>query len=92
MMTLDDYVHKNKISVGLIKCDVEGMEQEFLSGAKQTIISQKPTLMISIYHSPQDFYQVKPLIESWNLGYNFKIHRPVLKDILGETLLICEQI
>lgn len=91
VIKIDDYVQENHLKVGLIKVDIEGAEQEFLKGAMQTIKEQKPTLLISIYHSVDDFLDIKPLIESWNLGYNFSIYKPIIDNISGETLLICEQ-
>jgi FkbM family methyltransferase len=89
--TLDKFVSENKINVGLIKVDIEGFEQEFLKGAYETIKSQKPTLLISIYHNASDFFDIKPMIESWDLGYKFRIIKPVDGGIRGETLLIAEQ-
>jgi FkbM family methyltransferase len=88
--TLDNYVKENNLHVGLIKVDVEGFEQEFLKGAKETICSQKPTLLLSIYHNAKDFFEIKPLIESWNLGYKFKIVKPYDKSIIIDTTLIAE--
>lgn len=50
---------------------------EFLKGAKETICTQKPAMLLSIYHQASDYFGIKPLIESWNLGYTFKIHKGV---------------
>ncbi|GHT46399.1 hypothetical protein AGMMS49965_23940 [Bacteroidia bacterium] len=71
MNTLDNFVNNNNIRVGLIKTDIEGAEWALLQGAIQTIREQKPTLIISIYHNYNDFFKIKPLIDSWGLGYNF---------------------
>jgi FkbM family methyltransferase len=90
IITLDDYVAKNQLQVGLIKVDVEGFEQEFLRGAEQTIKTQRPALLLSIYHNADDFFKIKPLIESWNLGYKFKITKPSDLTILIDTTLIAE--
>ena len=90
METLDNYVEINNLSVGLIKVDIEGFEQEFLKGAEQTIKKQKPTLLISIYHNYNDFFKIKPLIESWDIGYTFKIVKPNDGGIVLETLLLAE--
>lgn len=92
LYTLDEYVKENNLNVGLIKVDVEGAEQEFLKGAEQTIKKQKPALVISIYHSAYDFFQIKPLLESWDLGYNFRIIKPTDGQILLETILLAESI
>jgi hypothetical protein len=66
-------VRENKLQIGLIKTDIEGGESALLRGAEQTIREQKPILIISIYHSYADFFGIKPLIESWNLGYQFTL-------------------
>ena len=88
--TLDSFVRENKIEVGFIKVDIEGFEMEFLKGAKETICSQKPAMLLSIYHQPSDYFGIKPLIESWNLGYKFKIHKGVDLSLTTETALFCE--
>lgn len=90
MMTLDEFVQKHSLCVGLIKSDVEGAEQMLLKGALQTIREQKPALNISIYHNAGDFFQIKPMLEDLNLGYKFKIRHPVFGSILTETMLIAE--
>lgn len=91
VVTIDEYVKEHNLNVGLIKVDIEGAEQSFLQGAIRTIKEQKPTLLISIYHNTSDFLDIKPIIEGWNVGYKFKIFKPVLETVSGETLLICEQ-
>ncbi|RAX58404.1 hypothetical protein CCZ01_03025 [Helicobacter monodelphidis] len=90
VITLDSYIAEHNIQVSLIKVDIEGFEMEFLKGAKQTIVQQKPAMILSIYHSPSDFLEIKPLIESWNLGYRFKIHKAVDETSLIEVALYCE--
>ena len=90
VITLDDYVYKNKLNIGLIKTDLEGFEQKFLVGAMNTIIEQRPTLMISIYHSYYDFFEIKSMLEKLKLGYKFKIYKFRTSYILAETKLIAE--
>ena len=55
IIPLDKYVKENNLDVGLIKIDVEGFEQNVLNGAYETIKRCRPTLLISIYHKPEDF-------------------------------------
>jgi len=88
---LDEFVSTNNLNVGLIKTDVEGHEMPLLKGALETIKKQKPTLIISIYHSAQDFFGIKSFIEDLNLGYKFKIFKANDGYVLTGTLLICEQ-
>lgn len=92
IITLDSFVFEHNLEVGFIKVDVEGFEQEFLKGAKQTITEQKPAMLISIYHQASDFFEIKPMIESWNLGYSFKIIKPTNYDTAMECVLFCEVI
>ena len=90
LITLDKYVEENNIEVGLIKTDLEGYETMFLKGAINTIKNQKPALLISIYHSYNDFFNIKPIIESLDLGYKFKIIKARQSSAIAETLLIAE--
>jgi FkbM family methyltransferase len=90
LTTLDDYVRQNNLEVGLIKVDVEGFEQPFLRGAIETIKTQRPAMLLSIYHNPSDFFHIKPLIDSLGLGYQFKIRKPSDLNVLIDTCLICE--
>lgn len=59
--------------IGVIKMDIEGSELSAVRGAEKTIRRNRPVLSISIYHNPHDFFEIKPLIESWGLGYSFRI-------------------
>ena len=90
LTTLDAYVAQHNLEIGLIKVDIEGGEPDFLIGAKQTICRQRPILLISIYHNTHDFFELKPMIESWNLGYTFHIHKPVFRNATSEVLLCAE--
>jgi FkbM family methyltransferase len=91
--TLDNFVQENNIKVGLIKVDIEGGEQPLLHGARETIARDRPVLLLSIYHpwSDLDYFNIKKLVESWNLGYRFRIFKPMDNNIISETLLVCEQ-
>ncbi|WP_157153311.1 FkbM family methyltransferase [Brachyspira murdochii] len=90
IIKLDDFVNENNIKIGLIKVDTEGAEKDFLLGARRTIEDQIPILLISIYHSPEDFFGLKPMLESWNLNYKFRVYKPLDGQIVQETLLIAE--
>ena len=70
--TIDRFVEENDLNVGFIIVDVEGAELDLLEGARNTIISQKPILTISIYHRLKDFTEIIPWIANLNLGYEFK--------------------
>ena len=89
-VTLDDYVRENNIEVGLIKVDIEGGEQLLLRGAVETIRTQHPILLISIYHSANDFFEIKPMIEKMCGKYTFRIVKPANPAIALETILLAE--
>lgn len=88
--TIDDYVAEHNLQVGLIKADLEGAEQDMLQGAMNTIKTQRPTLLISIYHNASDFFHIKPMLEELDLGYSFRILHPTFGSVMTETMLIAE--
>ena len=90
VITLDDYVRENNLKVGLIKVDIEGGEQLLLKGAVETIRTQHPILLISIYHSANDFFEIKPMIEKMCDKYTFRIIKPANSAIVIETILLAE--
>ena len=73
--TIDEEVKQRGLEVGFIQMDIEGFESKAINGALGTIEEQKPILMISMYHNPKDFFEIKPLLESLGLGYRFMIRR-----------------
>ena len=87
---LDHFAEEHGLTVGLIKADIEGAEQSLLRGAEKTIRKDRPALMISIYHNIDDLLDIKPMIEAWNLGYEFRIYRPIIRKIASEIMLIAE--
>jgi len=91
--TFDNFCAKNKLKIGMIKVDIEGAEQLFLAGAKKIINRDRPILLLSIYHpwTDLDIFNVKKIVESWNLGYKFRIFKPMDNNMIAEMLLICEQ-
>jgi FkbM family methyltransferase len=51
LTTIDDEVRTYNITVGFIKIDIEGYEQEVLKGAIATLQTQHPILSLSSYHN-----------------------------------------
>lgn len=74
--------------LGLLKLDVEGWESKVIAGARKTILRDKPLLVIAIYHSLTDFFEIKPYLESLNLGYRFMIRRSELCLPMTDLVLI----
>ena len=90
VMTIDEFAREHDLRIGLIKADIEGAESLMLQGAIETIQSQRPALLISIYHNAADFFKIKPWLEALDLGYKFKIRHPVGGTVMTETILIAE--
>lgn len=88
--SIDNFVKEHNLSVGVIKSDIEGAEPLLLEGARETISTQRPVLIISIYHTPEDFFKIKPMLESWNLDYTFKIRKLHPNCFITDLVLICE--
>ena len=86
--TIDLEVSAGNYEVGLIKLDIEGFEKKAIEGALETIKRDKPVLIISIYHNPVDFFEIKPLLESLDLGYKFMVRRAEALIPLGDIILI----
>ena len=49
MITLDSFCSQHKLSPDLIKIDVEGAELGVLKGARETIQSHKPMIVLSVH-------------------------------------------
>jgi len=88
-VSIDQYVNKNNLNLGLIKLDIEGVELEAIKGATETIKKFKPVMLISIYHNPKDFFGVKPYIESLGMDYKYMIRKLSNSSLFVETMLIC---
>jgi FkbM family methyltransferase len=56
-----------------IKMDIEGAEMEALLGGMQTIISSRPKLAISLYHTPRDISELSDLLMTRITNYSWFI-------------------
>lgn len=89
-VTSIDEEFKGNTNIGLIQMDIEGAEVKAIKGAINTIKNNEPLLLITIYHSPEQFFELKPFIESLDLGYKFMIRNlNFYKHTELETTLIC---
>lgn len=88
VITFDSYVKEHQLEVGVIKIDVEGFEVEIVKGALDTIKSQRPLLVVAIYHNAPEFYELKSYLEDLNLGYKFCIRRSTLGSPSTDLVLI----
>ena len=88
VVSIDHFINSEQKKVWLIKRDIEGLEYESIMGAEQTIKRDKPILLISIYHSWKDFFEIKPLLESWDIGYNYTFLRRNCFHPFADILLV----
>ena len=51
--------------------DIEGSEKKALIGARKHIESDKPNMMISIYHKIEDIIEIPRLLLEMNPEYRF---------------------
>ena len=73
-ITIDELVKQVNIeNIGLIKFDIEGEERKALKGAINTIRTQKPILIIPIYHLSDDCYQIPKFLKSLNMPMQFRL-------------------
>jgi FkbM family methyltransferase len=66
---LDDLFASQRID--LIKMDIEGAEKETLLGLSNTIKKNRPFLAISVYHKPEDLWEIPILIAETSKNYTF---------------------
>ncbi len=87
--TLDALVERHGLHPILIKLDIEGLEFEALRGAVRTLRRYRPALIVSVYHHPKDFFEIKPWIGSLDLGYYFAFRRLDLQSPVSDLVLLC---
>lgn len=67
--SLDEVLGQKRVT--FIKMDIEGSELPALMGAKKLIQENHPKLAISIYHKPEDIYEIPNLLLEYNSDYIF---------------------
>lgn len=65
-----DSILEHREDITFIKMDIEGSEQAAMQGAKEIIKSKQPKLAISVYHKPEDAYEIPLLIHELNSHYS----------------------
>lgn len=85
IVSLDNYLNGNPAT--FIKADVEGLEIDILRGAQNTIKQYRPMMALSIYHRPEDLFEIAEYAKALEPGYSMALrhHSPGLMD----TILYC---
>ncbi|MDX8551889.1 FkbM family methyltransferase [Methanospirillum sp. J.3.6.1-F.2.7.3] len=83
--SLDQFLEGRPIT--FIKSDIEGMEKEMLVGASESIKKYKPRMALSIYHRPEDLFQIAEYVHELVSDYKMAVrhHSPSVY----ETVLYC---
>lgn len=68
--TIEHELHGEDIPT-FIKMDIEGAEFQALCGCSRVIGEYRPNLAISVYHKPEDIFNLSRLILSFNENYKF---------------------
>ena len=69
--TIDHLCSGEKVT--FIKMDIEGSERQALRGAEMVIRRDRPKLAISIYHRPEDYYEIPFMIKEMVPEYKLYI-------------------
>jgi FkbM family methyltransferase len=90
--TIDDLIFNelNLQNIGLIKMDIEGYELLALKGAERTIKEFKPTLILSLYHKGQDFFEIPFYLKFLVPEYKFRFVNTDFNRAITERILISE--
>ncbi len=68
VVSIDDFMREREAAT-FIKMDIEGGEMGALTGARETILRQKPKLAVAVYHRACDLWQIPLFIKQLNSGY-----------------------
>lgn len=68
VLPLDEVVEDDGATL-YIKFDVEGAEREALAGADRLIRRARPVVAVSVYHRPDDLWELPFYLHSLDLGY-----------------------
>ncbi len=88
LRSIDDLVARGEVErVDFIKLDVEGAEMSVLRGASTSIARFRPRLAISLYHKPDDLFEIILFIRSKFPEYRMYLDHYTIH--AEETVLYC---
>jgi FkbM family methyltransferase len=73
-----DYFKRGRGETGRtawIQADVGGMSLPVVRGAEQMIKQDKPLITVAMYHNPEEFFEIVPLLHEWVPEYKFMVRR-----------------
>lgn len=84
---VDTFCERHRIVPSIIKLDVEGAELHTLQGARRTITSAKPKLMVCLYHMATHIWELPLLIKEYREDYTFYLGYHSPDETIYETVL-----
>ena len=91
LTSLDILVARGEIErIDFIKLDIEGAELEALKGAQESIKRFRPKMAVSLYHKPNDLYELMFYIKNNFDFYEFYLGHYTIHS--EETVLYCKPI
>jgi hypothetical protein len=78
---------KEIASIDFIKLDVEGAELDSIRGARESILRFKPKLAISLYHKPNDIFELILYVKDKFPFYSLHLDHYTIHG--EETVLYC---
>jgi len=77
MAYLDLFEQRKNVKghVAWIQADVNGMGLRVIKGAEKMIKRDKPLITVAIYHEPDEFFGIAPLLHEWVPEYKFMVRR-----------------
>jgi FkbM family methyltransferase len=87
IVKLDDIDWSPMTTPTVFKMDIEGAEKDTLLGMTSLIKSTKPALMVCLYHTKDDLWEIPQMIYSWRPDYKFQIRQHGRNGL--ETVLYC---
>ena len=75
--TLDLFEEKKAVTgrVAWIQADVNGLSLRVVRGAEKMIKRDRPLITVAIYHNPEEFFGIVPLLHEWVPEYKFMVRR-----------------
>ena len=73
--TVDSYCENTNLKPSFIKADMEGFAFKMIQGATKTIVENRPILCLAVYHNPEEFFEIKLLLQMLVPSYKFLLRK-----------------
>jgi FkbM family methyltransferase len=80
MTSIDDFVEKNRLDIHFIKIDVEGHETEVIEGAKKTIASKTPLVLLELIGNEVHRERLVSQVKSTFFRHDFPVYQILMAD------------